>query len=229
MVRQRLAAMFGLMGGILTSVALYMAFFVAPEVVTAVSKLDYSQKVFYIHTPVAEVSLLSFLVAGGAGIAYLVSRDMRYDFLGKIAIELGLIFGVMVELSGIVWNRMAWGLWWTWDPKLTVYLIALLFFAAYFVLRAGVEEQSARARYGAVYAIVGAVNAPLTFFANRVIPSPHPVLFKLGQQIDPSIMATFLLSMVGMACLYICFLLTRLSMEEIWGELEAVKDRIGGW
>lgn len=226
-MRQRVAMIFGLAGGILVSVAFYLTFFVTPAVVTITSKLDYAQKIFYIHTPVAEVSLLSFLVAGVAGVIYLIRQKPCYDFLGKIAIELGLIFGIMVELSGIIWNRAEWGVWWTWDPKLTVYLVALLFFAAYFVLRAGIDEESARARYGAVYAIIGSVNAPLTFFANRVIPSPHPVLFKLGQQIDPSIMATFLLSMVGMACLYICLLLTRLSVEEFRIELEVVKDRVG--
>ncbi len=216
----------GSLGGALALAAIYLAFYVTPTIVTEADQADYAQKIFYLHTPIAMTSLISFVVAAVAGVMFLATRRPKWDIIGRIAIELGLLYGLLVMYSGMIWDRAEWGVWWTWDPKLTVYLIALLFFSAYFVLRSSVEEPEARARFAAVYAIVGSVSAPMTFFVNRVLPAVHPVLFKLGQQVDQAVMTTFLTGIFGMMCIYAALMITRYTIEEAKDSLAAVKDRM---
>lgn len=225
-MRQRLAVIFGALGALVTFLTAYRAFFVVGEVVNEAGISDFSARIVYIHVPVAETSLVAVLVGAVGGALYLTRRKHIYAIMSRCAIELALLFGIGVEVSGMIWDRAAWGVWWTWEPRLTTYLILMLVYGGYFVLRSSVEDEGARERYAAVYSIVGAVTAPFTFFAIRLLESVHPVIFKIGQQIDPSIMQTFILGMFGMLSLFVALLLTRIDMEDMREELEETKNRL---
>lgn len=138
------------------------------------------QKVFYFHVASAWAGMLSFILAAAAGGGYLITRREAWDALSLSAVEVGLIFGLIAILSGMIWAQPIWNTWWVWDPRLTTTAIMELIYLAYFILRGGLGNPEIRARLGAVYAIVGAVTVPLTFFSIRLFRTIHPVVIATG-------------------------------------------------
>jgi heme exporter protein C len=214
------AALF-LAGGIL------LAFLYAP---TDSSTMGFSQKIFYYHAPIAETALLAFTIAFVAAIAYLRTHDARYDRLGFVCVRLGLLFSLLVMATGMIWGRAAWGAWWDWEPRLTTFLLVCVMYTAYFVLRQTVEEETRRATFAALFAIVAFVDVPITFFATRFLPAGmHPVVFHAGgASMDHSMLLSFLVSMAGMTLLLIAMIRSELQAETIKEELRDIKDRMGG-
>ena len=136
---------------ILLLIATIMVFFYAP--LEAVMGLV--QKVFYFHVAAGWVGMLSFMVAAFAGVAYLRTSHRKWDIVGLAAVEIGMVFAFINIVTGSIWARPIWNTWWTWDPRLTTATIMMLIYAAYFMLRSGIEDPDRRARLGDVYAIVG--------------------------------------------------------------------------
>jgi heme exporter protein C len=182
--RPRLLTILDVISGIMLAVATLLVFLYAP--IEAV--MGPVQKVFYFHVSTAWVGMLSFLVAAVVGILYLRSRDSKWDVLAVAAVELGMVFMLIAIVAGSIWARPIWNTWWTWDPRLTTVTIMELIYAAYLMLRNGIEEPERRARFGAVYAIVGFISVPLTFFSIRIFRTIHPVVIGSG---DPSATGTF--------------------------------------
>ena len=135
------------------------------------------QRVFYFHVANAWVGMLGFLVAAIAGVAYLRTSDRKWDIVGLAAVEISFVFFFIAIISGSIWARGSWGTWWTWDPRLTTAAIVELVYAAYFMLRQGVEDSDRRARYGAIYASLSFISVPITFISIRILRTIHPVLF----------------------------------------------------
>ena len=140
------------------------------------------QKVFYFHVSAAWAGMLSFILAAAAGVGYLSTRRQWWDWLSLSAVEIGLVFGLIAILSGMIWAQPIWNTWWVWDPRLTTTAIMVLIYLAYFILRSGLETPEARARLGAVYVIVGVVTVPLTFFSIRLFRTIHPVVIAPGSE-----------------------------------------------
>jgi heme exporter protein C len=157
--------------------ATWMVFFYAP--VEAVMGLV--QKVFYFHVAAGWVGMLGFLVAAIAGGIYLVKGDRKWDIVSLASVEIGMVFAFINVVTGSIWARPIWNTWWTWDPRLTTATIMLLIYAAYLMLRSGIEDPDRRARFGAVYAIVGFLSVPLTFFSARLFRTIHPVVIGTNQ------------------------------------------------
>jgi heme exporter protein C len=161
---------------ILVHVALAWILFFTPVEAT----MGPVQKVFYFHVSAAWAGMLSFLIAAGAGIGYLTSRRPSWDWLEISAIEVGLVFGLIAILSGMIWAQPIWNTWWVWDPRLTTTAIMELIYLVYFLLRSGIDTPETRARLGAIYAIIGAATVPLTFFSIRLFRTIHPVVIAPG-------------------------------------------------
>ncbi|MDE2843256.1 MAG: cytochrome c biogenesis protein, partial [Chloroflexota bacterium] len=126
-------------------VNLYLIFLVAPT--DAV--LGEVQRIFYFHVPIAIVSFVAFFVVFVASIGYLVTRKSRWDSVAHAAAEVGVVFVSLALLTGIVWARPVWGVWWTWEPRLTTTLILWLIYVAYLMLRSYVPNKSQGALYAA--------------------------------------------------------------------------------
>lgn len=146
------------------------------------------QKIFYFHVAVNWAGMLAFLIAAGCGIAHLRSGSLLWDEISVSAVEIGLLFSLAGILTGMLWARPTWNTWWTWDPRLTTITVMWLVFAAYFILRGAVDEPLRRARFAAIYAILGALSVPMTFFSIRLSRTIHPIL--IGSS-DPSSMGAF--------------------------------------
>lgn len=153
-------------------IATYLALVYAPTeaVMGAV------QRVFYFHVATAWVGMLGFLAAGFAGVTYLVRHDLKWDTIQVAAVEISLVFFFIAIALGSIWARPVWNTWWTWDPRLTTAAVTELVYLAYFMLRQGIEDPERRARFGAVYTLIGAVSVPITFMAIRLFRTIHPVV-----------------------------------------------------
>lgn len=134
------------------------------------------QKVFYFHLGTAWVALVGFVLAAVFSVVYLITKNLKWDLAQVAVIEVSLVFFLITIVLGSIWARPAWNTWWTWDPRLTTAAITELIFIAYFMLRQGVEDPERRARFGAVYALIGGFSAPFTFFAIRWFRTIHPVV-----------------------------------------------------
>ncbi len=181
-------------GGVCTVVGFLLAFLYAGPVNGAsvdgvaiiggemvTTTLLLSQKIFYIHLPCAITSMVVLIFAGYYSIQYLRTKNARYDTCAKTATEIGLLFVVCTMISGDLWTRFEWGVWWTWDPKLTTYLILMLILIGYFVLRTAVDDPERRAVYAAVVSIIALIDIPICFMITRLVPSSlHPVVLREG-------------------------------------------------
>lgn len=178
---------------------------------------DWGQKIFYFHVPVAEISFLVFGFAAFYSIRFIMTRKREYDTRARISMEVTLLFVLLTMATGILWTRAAWGVWWEWEPRLTTYFIMTLLVVAYFVLRNSVEDEERRALYAAAFSILGFIDAPISFFITRLIPSNHPVIERGG--LEPPMLVSFIVAQIGM--LLLGYAIYQLRMGEM-----LLRDRI---
>ncbi len=198
---------------LLLVVAAYLALVYAPEELV----MGQVQRVFYFHVATAWTGLLGFVAAGVAGIVYLVKRDEKWDIIEVAAVEISLVFFFITIVLGSIWARPIWNTWWTWDPRLTTAAVTELIYIAYFMLRQGIEDPVMRARFGAVYTIIGALSAPITFFAIRLFRTIHPVVIGSG---DPSAQGTFAMSPpMLLAFFFALFTFTVVFVDLFWNRI----------
>jgi heme exporter protein C len=198
---------------LLLVVAAYLALFYAREE----EVMGQVQRVFYFHIATAWTALLGFVAAGVAGVAYLATKNEKWDIVEVAAIEISLTFFFITIVLGSIWARPVWNTWWTWDPRLTTAAVTELIYIAYFMLRQGVEDPSRRARFGAVYTIIGAISAPITFFAIRLFRTIHPVVIGSG---DPSAQGTFAMApSMQVAFFFGLFAFTVIFIDLFWNRI----------
>jgi heme exporter protein C len=152
--------------------ALGMVFLFAP--LEAV--MNYVQKIFYFHISTAWVGMLGFITAAVSGVVYLVRKDQKWDLAGQSAVEISLVFFLIAIVTGSIWAKPSWGTYWTWDARLTTAAILELIYLSYLLLRQGIEDPERRARFSAVYAVIGAVSVPITFLSIRLWQTIHPAV-----------------------------------------------------
>jgi heme exporter protein C len=157
---------------VLMLAVLYLVFFWVPSD----ANLGVSQRILYFHVPVAILGLSSILVVAGASAIHLVTKNDKWDFLAYAAAELGTVLTSMAIVTGAIWAKPVWGVWWTWDPKLTLTLILWFTYVSYLMLRAYGPKGSQGARYGTVVALFGAINAPIVYYAAELWRTTHPNL-----------------------------------------------------
>ncbi len=198
---------------LLLAVSAYLALIYAPEEAT----MGEVQRVFYFHIATAWVGMLGFLAAAVAGIVYLVKHDPQWDIIEVAAVEVSLVFFLITILLGSIWARPVWNTWWTWDPRLTTAAITELIYIAYFMLRAGIEDPDRRARFGAVYTLIGSISVPITFFAIRLVRTIHPVVIGSG---DPGAQGTFAMtSGMLVAFFFALFSFTVIFIDLFWNRI----------
>jgi heme exporter protein C len=152
--------------------ALGMVFLYAPLEET----MNYVQKIFYFHIANAWVGMLGFLAAAVAGVIYLVKHDQKWDIVELAAVEISLVFFLIAIVAGSIWARPTWGAYWTWEPRLTTAAILEMVYIAYLLLRQGIDDPDRRARFSAVYTLIGAISVPITFMSIRLFRTIHPVV-----------------------------------------------------
>ncbi|MBA4359018.1 MAG: cytochrome C biogenesis protein CcmC [Desulfovibrio sp.] len=174
------------------------------------------QKIFYIHMPLAWWALVSFFVVFCASIRHLMTRSASSDILAGAAAELGVLLSGLALVSGSIWGRAAWNVWWTWDPRLTTTLIMWFVYAGYLVLRGasgGGLGGERRAMVCAVLGVVAFLDVPLVFYSARIWRSVHPaVLASQGGGLEPEMWHTVLVNLVAFGLLWLTLLLARYAV-----------------
>jgi heme exporter protein C len=156
--------------------ALGMVFLYAPLEVT----MNYVQKIFYFHIATGWVGMLGFLAAAAAGVIYLVKHDQKWDIIELAAVEISRVFFFITIVAGSIWARPTWGAYWTWEPRLTTAAILEMVYIAYLLLRQGIDDPDRRARFSAVYTLIGSISVPITFMSIRLFRTIHPVVIGMN-------------------------------------------------
>lgn len=185
-----------------TLVAHWMVAFWAPTE----ASMGLVQRIFYVHVPAAWTTFLAFGLAALASAAYLWLKDERADAAAVAAAEGGLVFGAIMLVSGPLWARIAWGAYWTWEPRLTLTLLLWFIYVGYFLLRGSVSDRRRGRRLAAVVAVLGALDIPLIHVSVSWFRSLHPeavVVRPGGPTLHPDMLATLLVAAAGFALLFL--------------------------
>jgi heme exporter protein C len=207
--------------------ALALVFFYAP----LDANQGFVQKIFYIHVPLAIVSLGGFIFGAALAIAYLRTGDRRWDMRSYVAIHMALIFGIGGLITGSIWAKASWGHWWVWnEPTLVSFLIVLLLFATYQPLRFSIEDPERQSRYASVFAIVAGAFVPLNFIAVRLAQQyVHPRVLTLGGgNLPGSMRLTFLIALVGIALLYATLWKYEMAAKNIRSQVRRLRRTLLG-
>ena len=208
---------------ILMLLNLYLIFMVAPT--DAV--LGHVQRVFYFHVPIAVVSFLAFFVVFVASIGYLITRKSKWDGVAHAAAEVGVVFVSLALLTGIVWARPVWGVWWTWEPRLTTTLILWLIYVAYLMLRSYVPNKSQGALYAAGLGIIGFVDVPIVYYSVQWWRSIHPsaVVGPLADTgaLEPIMQGVLFYSLAVFLLLFLYLVLERTYLRNMEDRLSALR------
>ncbi len=168
------------------------------------------QKIFYIHMPLAWWSLTSFLVVCIASILYLKTRCIYWDNIASAAAEVGVVLSTFAIITGAIWGRYAWGIWWTWDPRLTTAFILWFLYTAYLLLRNITTSQERRAFISSVIGILAFIDVPLVFLSARLWRSIHPTVFaNENSSLDSEMKLTIILCTLFFGFFWLCLIVIR--------------------
>lgn len=190
--------------------AIGFVWFYAPVEAT----MGIAQKIFYFHVPSAYSMYAATAVCAGASVVYLATGSDRADALAAAAGSVALLFAVVVLTTGPLWARAAWGVWWTWEPRLTAVLVLGLMLAAYAAVRRAAERSPGLARFAAALAVLGALDLPLIHVAVRKWRGHHPsVIGRGGSGLDPDMAVTLGVCLAAFTVLWIALLGLRYRVE----------------
>ena len=195
--------------GLLLSFALYEALVVAPTERT----MGDVQRIFYYHVPSAWTAFLLFLINFVASVVYLIRRNAKADILALVSAEVGVVFCTVVLITGPIWARPVWGIWWTWDLRLTLTLVLWLIYVSYLVLRR-FSTSSQTPLIAAVLAVFGALDVPLVYFSIWFFRTQHPSpVIGGGGSLDPRMGWVLLYNWIAFLCLAWLVCWTRYRLE----------------
>ena len=206
----------------------YAALFIAPDEKT----MHAIQRIFYFHAPSGMVALIAFTVVFVANIAYLINRQPRWDWLAVSGAEVGIAFNSVVLITGPIWAKPAWGIWWAWDARLTSTLVLWLLYISFLLLRSLMADPDRRAMFSAIYGIFLFLDVPLVYFSIRIWRTQHPQPVILGGEksgLEPTMRLVFWLCWLALMALMVVLLRQRYMLERARHEFEqlrlAVEDR----
>jgi heme exporter protein C len=211
---------------ILLGVAIALIFFYAPTDVDQ----GLSQRIFYFHVPIALTGYACFGWGAWKALRHLWKRQEGADLESYVAIHQGVIFGSLTLLTGSIWAKISWGVWWSWsDDQLVLFLVLFLFYCAYFMLRYSLDPGPARENMCAVYALFGVVLIPVSFLAIRLAKSfIHPVVFTSdGPQMTGSQFFTFCVALVAMLFLFATLYQLELAGKRLDTKLRELRELLG--
>jgi heme exporter protein C len=217
------------LSAVMMMIALYLALVGAPEANLQSETGRYAQRIIYFHISTAWVGFLAFFVTFVGGVGYLRTQRRKWDVLALSSAEIGTVFMLGVLISGSIWAKPAWGVWWVWDERLTISLIQFLVYVGYLMLRASVEDPARRARFAAVYGIVAFISVPINFIAIRMWRTQHPLMFgSSGGGLGPNMMFAFFFCLTTFTIWYVALMWHRIRLERFRDDVEQLKQRMMG-
>lgn len=213
---KRAFPIFGLLTFVLLSFALYEALVAAPTERT----MGDVQRIFYYHVPSAWTAFLLFLINFCASVTYLIKRNPAADAVAAVSAEVGVVFCTVVLVTGPIWARPVWGIWWTWDMRLTLTLVLWLIYVSYLVLRR-FSSSSQTPLIAAVLSVFGAVDVPLVYFSIWYFRTQHPSpVMGRGGSLDPRMLHVLLINWAAFLCFAFLVCWSRYRLERLQREVE---------
>jgi heme exporter protein C len=213
---KRLFPILSILTALLLAYALYEALVVAPTERT----MGDVQRIFYYHVPSAWTAFLLFLVNLVASVVYLIRRNPKADALAVVCAEVGVVFCTIVLVTGPIWARPVWGIWWTWDVRLTTTLVLWLIYVSYLVLRR-FSDSAQTPVLAAVLAIFGALDVPLVYFSIWFFRTQHPQpVIGGGGSLDPRMWHVLLINWLAFSCFAFMVCWSRFRLELLHREIE---------
>lgn len=181
-------------------------------------------KIIFFHVPMAMTAMLCAFAALLASVLYLVTRNFKFDAVAVAVTEVGLAFLAGNLITGSLWGRVIWGIWWTWDARLTSALLCWLLYAGYLMLRHAIEEPTQRATYAAIFSIFAFIDVPIVIFSIKWWRTQHPQpVFWAGGSFPKDWTALAGWNWLAMILLAIVFVAVRLRQEESQRELDSLR------
>lgn len=215
----------GILAFVMILVGLYFAFIYAPTEATMGS----IQRIFYFHMGSNAASISAIIIAAVAGALFLKTGAPKWDRLSYSSMELGALFGAISLGTGMIWARPVWGTWWTWEARLTSFLILWLVYIAYLMLRASSREDAGIARIAAVFTFVGVIDVPFIMVAPRLWRGLHPVLIgpntggEFTFNMTPQMVQSLIVCIIAVMLVFIYLLIQRARLADLQGQVDELR------
>lgn len=205
--------------GIAALVTLLIGSFVGLFVVSPDRLQGDVQRLMYVHVPAAWLAFLAFFIVFLMSVLYLIQRDLKWDRVANASAEIGVVFTVLTLALGSMWGKPTWGVWWTWDPRLTTTAIMLAIYVGYLAIRSFADDPDKRARWAAIVGIIGFANVPIVYLSViwwRTLHQPP----SSPRSVSPEILWTLLFNLLAFTLVYVYLMMRRIRLAKIEGELE---------
>jgi len=222
-MRERIAIGLAALAALLLSYNLYQMFLGLPD--EAAQGAIY--RILFFHAPSAIAGMIGYFIALGFSVYYLASKDLRFDSLAASVIEVALVFSAVNIVTGSIWARIIWGIWWTWDYRLTSALVCILIFSGYLLLRRAIDEPTQRARLSSALCVFGCVDVVIVWksiewFRNQH-PSPVLSIRTGGGNMDPAMEKIFYLNFLAILMIATALVLIRTRQESTAREIDSLR------
>jgi heme exporter protein C len=205
--------------GILALLAMLVGSWVGLVVVPADAAQGNVQRLMYVHVPAAWLAFLAFFIVFVMSVLYLIQREERWDRVAASSAEIGVVFTVVTLLLGMMWGKPTWGVFWTWDPRLTTTAILLAIYVGYLALRSFADDGEKRARWSAIVGVIGFANVPIVYMSVtwwRTLHQPP----SSPRSVAPEILWTLMLNLGAFTLVYAYLMVRRVRLAKLEGELE---------
>jgi len=205
--------------GIVALVTMLIGSFVGLFVVSPDRLQGDVQRLMYVHVPAAWLAFLAFFIVFLMSVLYLIQRDLKWDRVAHASAEIGVVFTVLTLALGSMWGKPTWGVWWTWDPRLTTTAIMLAIYVGYLAIRSFADDPDKRARWAAIVGIIGFANVPIVYLSViwwRTLHQPP----SSPRSVSPEILWTLLFNLLAFTLVYVYLMMRRIRLAKIEGELE---------
>jgi len=222
-MREKIAIGLAVAAAVLLSYNLYEMFMVLPD--EAMQGAIY--RILFFHAPAAIVGMIGYFIALTFSVMYLSSGNLRWDSLSASIVEVSLVFSVVNIVTGSIWARIIWGIWWTWDYRLTSALVCVLIFAGYLMMRRAIEEPTQRARLSAALCVFGCVDVVIVWKSIEWFRNNHPgpvlSIRTGGGTMDPAMERIFYLNLLAILLMAIALVLVRTRQEATAREIDSLR------
>jgi len=183
-------------------------------------------RILYFHVPAAMTSFTGFFVAMGFSVVYLVKKDLKYDSIAASITEVSLAFAIITLVTGSIWGRIIWGVWWAWDARLTSYFICILIYSGYMMLRRAVDEPNQRARFSTVLSVLGCVDITIVWKSIEWFRTQHPgpvLSVRSGGGMAAGMESPVYINIIPLLMLSIALILIRMRQEDLRHEVDSLR------
>jgi len=212
---------------LVTALAMFAAFSLISVYAPQEKSMGVIQKIFYLHVPLAWVTILAFLVIFVCSILFLAKGNIIYDNIARSSAKIGFIFNSLMLISGSIWAKAVWGAWWTWDPRLTTSLILWFMYICYLLIRNSNFEEERGAKFAAVIGIIGFADIPVIALSTTLWQTLHPAELIFQGGLTVPMLITLMVCVLGFTLFYILLMTITVSIHRLEGvvlEMKTVND-----